>query len=136
MTNETYEYAKMDQEENYRREINMLKMNIYFIERDMINGYKTSIVLPLDKPTNLLARFEMAKNELTRKMIDDGENVDSTEERLSKTLLEVKAAIEIKNKMVDKLDKHDKQKRLSKLLNCLCIHLWINLDQFMKYSHK
>ena len=67
----------MDQEQNYQREIDMLKLNINIIERNTINGGKSSIVLTLDKITNLLARFEMAKDELTRKMLDDGENIDS-----------------------------------------------------------
>ena len=94
----------MGQEQNYQREINMLKMNIKVIERNTINSDKSSIVLALDKITNLLTRFEMAKDELTRKMLDGGENVDSVEEWLSKPIMEVEAAIEIKNKMVDKLD--------------------------------
>ena len=94
----------MDQEQNYQREINMLKMNIKVIERNMINGDKSSIVLALDKITNLLARFEMAKDELTRKMLDDGENVDSVEKWLSKPIMEVEAAIKIKNKMAEELD--------------------------------
>ena len=76
----------------------MLKMNIKVIERNTINGDKSSIVLALDKIINLLARFEMAKDELTRKMLDDGENVDSVEEWLSKPIMEVEAAIEIKKK--------------------------------------
>ena len=114
-TNEIYEYAKMDQEQNYQREINMLKMNIKVIERNTINGDKSSIVLALDKITNLLARFEMAKDELTRKMLDDGENVNSVEEWLSKPIMEVEAAIEIKNKMVDKLDTINKNECVKNL---------------------
>ena len=104
----------MDQEQNYQREINMLKMNIKVIERNTINGDKSSIVLALDKITNLLARFEMAKDELTRKMLDDGENVDSVEEWLSKPIMEAEAAIEIKNKMVDKLDTINKNECVKK----------------------
>ena len=104
----------MDQEQNYQREINMLKMNIKVIERNTKNGDKSSIVLALDKITNLLARFEMAKDELTRKMLDDGENVDSVEEWLSKPIMEAEAAIEIKNKMVDKLDTINKNECVKK----------------------
>ena len=83
----------MDQEQNYRGEINILKINIKIIERNIINGDESSIVLALDKITNLLARFEMAKGELTRNMLDNSENIDSVEECLSKSIMEVKAAI-------------------------------------------
>ena len=90
----------MDQEQNYQREINMFKMNIKVIERNTINGDKSSMVLALDKITNLLARFEMAKDELNRKMLDNGENIELVEVWLSKPIMEVEAAIEIKNKMI------------------------------------
>ena len=104
----------MDQEQNYQREINMLKMNVKAIERNTINGDKSSIILALDKITNLLARFEMAKDELTRKMLDDGENVDSVEEWLSKPIMEAEAAIDVKNKMVDKLHTINKNECVKK----------------------
>ncbi|XP_065652843.1 uncharacterized protein LOC136080158 [Hydra vulgaris] len=101
----------MDQEQNYKKEINMLKVNIKVIERNTINGDKSSIVLALDKT---MLDFEMAKDELTRKMLDDGENVDSVEEWLSKPIMEVEAAIEIKNKMGDKLGTINKKKLIKK----------------------
>ena len=113
-TNEIYEYAKMDKEQNYQREINMLKMNVKVIERNTINSDKSSIVMALDKITNLEERFEMAKDELTRKMLDDGENIDSVEEWLSKPKMEVEAAIEIKSNMVDRLDMINKNKYVKK----------------------
>ena len=43
-----------------------------------MNGDKSIIILALDKIINLLARFEMAENGLTRKMLD-GERIDSIE---------------------------------------------------------
>ena len=79
----------MVQEKIYQREINMLKINIKLVERNTINGEKSSIVSALDKITNLLARFRMAKDELIRKMLDDGENIYSVEKWLSKPIIEV-----------------------------------------------
>ena len=79
-TNETYKGAEMDQEQNYQREINTLKINIKVIERNTMNGDKSNIVLAIDKITNLLANYEMGKDELTRKILDDGENVDLVKE--------------------------------------------------------
>ncbi|XP_065673915.1 uncharacterized protein LOC136090867 [Hydra vulgaris] len=104
----------MDQERIYQREVSMIRINIKNIERNTINGDKSSIILALDKITNLLGRFEMAKDELTRKMLDDGESIDSVEEWLSKPVMEVEAAIEIKNKMVDKLDSINKNECVRK----------------------
>ncbi|XP_065668049.1 uncharacterized protein LOC136088288 [Hydra vulgaris] len=104
----------MDQERIYQREVSMIRINIKNIERNTINGDKSSIILALDKITNLLGRFEMAKDELTRKILDDGESIDSVEEWLSKPVMEVEAAIEIKNKMVDKLDSINKNECVRK----------------------
>ena len=92
----------------------MLKMKIKALERNTTNEDKSIIVLALGKITNLLARFKMAKDELTRKMLDDGENVDSVEEWLSKPIMKVEAAIDIKHKMVDKLDTINKNECVKK----------------------
>ena len=46
----------------------------------------------------------MAKDELTRKMLDDSKNIDMVKIWLSKPIMKEEVAIEIINKMMDKLD--------------------------------
>ena len=106
---------KMEPEKIYEREINMIKINIKCMERNVSNNDKSTIIMALEKLTNLLTRYEMAKDELARKMLDDGENIDSVEKWISQPVLEVEAAIEIKNKMVDKLETINKNEVIKKL---------------------